>query len=57
MAERSQVPAQSDGPFRGVDAVLAGRTPRMSPDGLRYEDPSAVYQATMASLRRDGLVN
>jgi hypothetical protein len=44
-------------PFGRLDAVLAGRSPRRTPDGLRYEDPTSLYREAMAARRAEGLVN
>lgn len=58
MAELEQQQAhESGGPYARLDAVLAGRGPRTSPEGLRYEDPIALARAEMDRVRREGLVH
>lgn len=54
---RDQERIAAGGPFARLDAVLAGRGPRHDEQGLRYEDPRAVYREVMAARQREGLVH
>ena len=56
-AERADRAVAAGSPFGRLDAVLAGRSPRRTPDGLRYEDPTSLYREAMAARRAEGLVN
>lgn len=53
--ERADQRARTGGPFGRLDATLAGQGPRFTEDGLRYQDPRALYREEME--RRQGLVN
>ncbi len=46
---------ESSGPFTQLDAVLAGRGPKVNDQGFAYEDPNETYRLAMAE--REGLVH
>ena len=57
MQDRKRDASTSPSSFDRLDATLSGHGPRTSPEGLRYEDPVALYRAEMARVALEGLVN
>lgn len=55
--EGKAAPSSDTGAFNRLDQVLRRRAPRMTPDGLVYADPRALYAAEMEQRRREGLTH